>query len=283
MGYPQYPAQQQQMAPQFMPPQIPGVAPMQAPPAGATFNDPGRAGGLAPAIRNMEGRVVIFRPHRVDESSKDPSGNVRPTAYTDVVVVDGGPMRIGDKQLNSGEPMTPHTHVVQTPCRFENIMVSNSNVVDALRGFAGRGLVVGLIERSTVGRKPWNLVKLDPNDPRRSAAESAWFAAESGQLATNVPQPLAPPVQQGQVPYAASFPQQQAPMQYQYPPQQPMQQQAMAQQYAPQSAPPAPATGGAPAGWDPSVWSKFTGEQQAAILAQGQPQQAMNGPATPGI
>lgn len=270
-----YPQQQPYGIPpaQFIPPPAPVPGPerpsypqpvQNGAPAGADpFADPRNFAGLAPKIRDLQGRTVIMVPTRIDETSLDPSNKPRPTAYFDLVVCDGGPIEFGSDQQKG----TPNTHRCDTPAYFRNTMAGNSNIVNALRDQVGRGIVLGTVIRSDVGMKPFNLVKVD--DPaKRQQAQNIWFAIQSGQFTSPAPVPLfsgaaqmyAPPIQPAGYQWPAGYT-------------------GPAQPQAPAPASQAPA--GPPAGWPAEVWAGLSDEQRAQVLASLPPTTAAAPPDRP--
>jgi hypothetical protein len=235
---------------------------------------------------------VIVKPIRVDENATY-QGQSRPTAYYDLVVVDGGPGTFGES-LERGKERPP-THAFTAPAYFRNAMGGSAGIVDVCRNNPG-GLVVGVIEQGTKGNRPYLLTKthadLDGNprpdgDARRKAAQDLWFRIVSGEVRATVPTLLGAP--------APGQPQPQ--VSYGQPPAQPATgyygPTDAARQPAPAWAPPAaqpqyqPAAVAVqpsgdpppPPGWDAQSWANFPPEAKAGIWAQinaapMQPQQA---------
>lgn len=286
-GYVQQPAQQPGGWPQAAP---------QSQPQGDPFQDPSRGGGAAPSARHLEGRTIIVVPHRVDETSKFKDA-VRPTAYLDLFVLDGGPMQYGD----NADLHTPPTHQIQTPCHFANIMMGNSGIVNEVRDLLRRGgMSVGVVQRGQKGNRPYLITKvetdLDGNTrpdgaQRRELARNIYFAHTSGSWQSPEPlllQPAGP--LPGSVNYAnAATPWQAAQMasahldsvvNAQYGP--PAGQQPPAPNPYPQQSQP---TGDAgyppPPGWDPGQWANFSPADQLRILQANGAQQQQPGVTTP--
>lgn len=255
--------------PQQYPQPVQNAAQQSGQQNGDPFSDPRNTGGLAPKIRDLQGRTVIMVPTRIDENAKGLKDEVRPTAYFDLVVVDGGPLEFGSNM----DENTPNTHRVDTPAYFRGTMAGNSNIVNALREQVGRGIVLGTIVRSDVGRRPYNLVRIDGSTPdgaaKRQAAQNLWFAIQSNTFVSPTPVPLfpgaaqqyAPPIQPPGYQWPVGYTVQPAQPRYAPPPPQP-----------PASVIPGPIVTGAPApvGWPPEVWTGLSDEQRAQVLASQQ-------------
>lgn len=229
-GYQYPPAQQLPANPaptQFV---NPGEAPPPAVPAAPLgFQDPA-GGGVAPGARHLEGRTVVIRPRRVDETSNY-QGQARPTAYLDLYVIDGGPLVFGDSE-DRANPRPP-THRIDTPAYFENMMMGNTMVVSEVRSKLGpngeaTGLALGVVQRGTRGQRPYMLTKcekdLDGNErpdgaQRRAMAQSIynrhngteqppWTPPKAVPLAAAVQQQPAAQVNYGPPPQQPAWPQQ---------------------------------------------------------------------------
>jgi hypothetical protein len=167
---------------------------------------PVTGGGGLPGARHLEGRVMIIRPVRVDETTlafnkKDSA----PTVIADIIVVDGGDLVYGDQVNNSGQQLKPPTHRVSTPAMFTGWMDSHAYIVNPCRDMlrAGQPVTVGIIERGTQGNKPYFLTEThtDVNrkprtDPsyaqRRQNAIDLWNAFQTGQWSPPTPVELNP-------------------------------------------------------------------------------------------
>lgn len=163
-------------------------------------------GGGLPGARHLEGRVVIIKPVRVDETTlgfdkKTPA----PTLIADIIVVDGGPLVYGDQVNNAGQQLKPPTHRVETPAMFRGWMDSHMFIVNPCRDMlrAGQPVTVGIIERGTQGNRPYFLTEThtDVNrqprtDPsfaqRRQAAIDVYNAFQTGQWQPPTPVELNP-------------------------------------------------------------------------------------------
>jgi hypothetical protein len=197
VGYPQ----PIQMAPgqQFAQPQMaPGVTPAVP---GLGFQDPSRGvGGSSPAVRHLLNRTVVMVPKRVDQSSKY-DGQVRPTAYVDLYVIDGGPLTFGDSE-DRVNPRPP-THTVETPAFFPNAMIGNQAIVSEIESKidpSGRptGISVGVVVKPE-GKRYYALTPCATDEKRndrpdgaqrRAAAESVYMRHQSGDWTPPVPVPL---------------------------------------------------------------------------------------------
>jgi hypothetical protein len=167
-----------------------------------------------PGARHLEGRVVIIKPVRVDETTlgfdkKTPT----PTLIADIIVVDGGPLTYGDQVDNSGRQLKPATHRVETPAMFRGWMDSHAYIVNPCRDMlrAGQPVTVGIIERGTQGNHPYFLTETHTDvdrkprtDPqyaqRRQNAIDLFNAFQIGQWSPPTPvelnpQPVAQPAQ----------------------------------------------------------------------------------------
>jgi hypothetical protein len=167
---------------------------------------PVTGGGGLPGARHLEGRVVIIRPVRVDETTlafnkKDSA----PTVIADIIVVDGGDLVYGDQVNNSGQQLKPPTHRVSTPAMFTGWMDSHAYIVNPCRDMlrAGQPVTVGIIERGTQGNKPYFLTETHTDvdrkprtDPqyavRRQNAIDLWNAFQTGQWTPPTPVELNP-------------------------------------------------------------------------------------------
>lgn len=160
--------------------------------------DPSVGGEPRPSISELNGRLVVLVPHRIDESTVDTFSKVepkpaKPTLYADVIVLDGGPLNYNAAPKAS--PPRPYpTHVVQVPAEFLNLTLQHPNIVNSCRGAVGRGIVQGIIEQgisSTPGNNaPWNLAKLAEGDPRRQIVQAYVQGKANGTARPNQPQPL---------------------------------------------------------------------------------------------
>ena len=262
------------------------AAPAQPAPNGADpFNDPSGGGAAGPHLRNLDGCTVIVKPNRVDESAQF-KGQSRPTAYYDLVVVDGGTRTFGEN-LDTGSPAT---HRFTAPAYFRNVMGGSVAVVDICRNNPG-GLVVGVVQRGTQGNRPWLVTKthVDVNgndrpdgDARRARAREQWWRVESGELKVTVPELLAPAPgapAQAYVNYANASANPAGQPQYQPQPASAQQPVSSAPVAGPGALPPPP-------GWDAQSWANFPSEAQEGIWRQimaapMQPNQPQSQPAAP--
>lgn len=170
-----------------------------------TFLDP-TLGEPGPSIAELTGRFCAFIPvsHDPNALNFDKTGPAPKGSVTyHVVVLDGGPLYFGAAPKATPPRMQP-THVINVPAEFHNQMSSNVNIAGALRDHVGKGVVLGVVELSTVGtkgNKPYNITPIDPNDPRRSLAHNYYAGRAAGTVTANVateltPGMMAPQVQQ---------------------------------------------------------------------------------------
>jgi hypothetical protein len=177
----------------------PQAAPAAPPSLG--FQDPSRGvGGSSPAVRHLINRTVVMVPKRVDQSSKY-DGQVRPTAYVDLYVIDGGPLTFGDSE-DRVNPRPP-THTVETPAFFPNAMIGNQAIVSEIESKidpSGRptGISVGVVVKPE-GKRYYALTPCATDEKRndrpdgaqrRAAAESVYMRHQSGDWTPPVPVPL---------------------------------------------------------------------------------------------
>lgn len=156
------------------------------------FNAPAPVGGVRPRVADIAGRMVAFTPTALALNVPGiKAGTFQDRITTDVVVLDGGPLAFGGKP----EKGIPHTLVISTPCEFTGMYVSQTNMVGALRGSVGAGVVLGRIVQGTTNvagnNPPWNLAPIDPADPAYRMALDYWSARALGQIVKPEPQPIA--------------------------------------------------------------------------------------------
>jgi hypothetical protein len=271
-----------------------------------TFLDPA-LGEPGPSISELAGRFVAFIPTGHDPSAKNFDGTgIAPSVTTDLVVLDGGNLYYGAAP-RAPIPRPNPTHVVAVPAEFRGQIFSNVNVVGALKPAIGKGIVLGIVELSTIGskgNKPWNVTPLAPSDPRRGIAHQYFAGRATGTITPNVPTELTPGVPAPQTMTAlaqhyapASQPQMTQPFVGQPQPVLPAAQGFQAAQFAPavtpapqaqpvpdmaafaawqaqQAAvvPPAPAI---PAGFE-AAWPHMNEEQRAAVIASQAPSTTAN-------
>jgi len=156
------------------------------------FNAPAPVGGVRPRVADIAGRMVAFTPTALALSMPGiKPGTFQDRITTDVVVLDGGPLAFGGKP----EKGAPHTLVISTPCEFTAMYVSQTNMVAALRGSVGSGVVLGRIVQGTTNvagnNPPWNLAPIDPSSHAYELAIDYWSARSLGQIVKPEPQPIA--------------------------------------------------------------------------------------------
>lgn len=236
------------------------------------FTSPAAPGGgdPAPRPRDLAGCLVAYSP-RIFTPAGAP-GNTegvggappRDRVTTDLIILEtpNGPIMFGGSPEYEAKP-TPHTHRVAGPARFSGAWVSNSNIVKALapggQPLVGQ-MVLGRIERSEIGNRPFNIVDV-AGTPDMDKAIYLWSQIQMGALPYNEPVPL-----NGVAPAPANSVQYGAPA---APPPMPPAQHPL-QQYAPQIAPnsfPPPATPPAQAPVDPAYAAWLAAQQQSAPVA----------------
>lgn len=189
MTYPGYPPQPQQYGPpaqQYAPP---------APPASpADFKKPqGLGSGLAPAVRDLADRVVLFMPKRFDQNVPGvKKGELQDRITMDFIVFDGGPIVFG----GNPERGKPHTWRSDTPAEFFGGLASQIPVVRELKEVIG-GQLLARVRRGTTKvaehSPPWILEEVDPADPIMAFVIDLWSRRSLGQFANPELQPLTPP------------------------------------------------------------------------------------------
>ncbi len=146
------------------------------------------SGEPGPATSELAGRLVAFVVKGYDPNAEY-EGTKRPNVTADIYVIDGGPLEYGGNySLTKQQDNRPPYLVTQTPCVFRDRFVSGDNLVRALASEVGKGPVLGIVVRSTVGRRPWNLDKVPDGDPRWQYASQFWAAMMSGQWSNPEPQ-----------------------------------------------------------------------------------------------
>jgi hypothetical protein len=149
------------------------------------FTSPIAPGGgeKAPRPRDMVGCLVAYAPKLFTlagapgntEGVGGSPARDRVTADLFILETPNGPITFGGSPEYERDPK-PHTHTVHGPARFSGVWVSNSNIVKALapngQVLAG-AMVLGVIERSTVGNLPFNLVDV-AGTPAMARAIDIW-------------------------------------------------------------------------------------------------------------
>lgn len=172
------------------------------PQAANPFTNPDAPGGgeKAPRPRDMVGALVAYSP-RIFTPAGAPGnatgvggGDARDRVTADLVILEmPGPIYFGGSPEYESDPK-PHTHMLQpgAPARFTGVWVSNSNIVKALApgGTPQVGaMILGRIERSEIGNRPFNLVAVD-GTPDMAKAIQIHSAIAMGQLRYQDPIPL---------------------------------------------------------------------------------------------
>ncbi len=159
-----------------------------------TFVDP-RGGAAFPKWFEVSGRLVglVTTDFRVGvEKFMGKPGEIADEADFDLYVLDGAwPLRYG--ALFDGT--RPATHAVNGPAMFPGCSTQNSNIVKTLRriwnGQPSGQMILGVIEQSEIGGKPWNVEALVPGDPRRALAAQIFGGIAAGTLQWATPAELA--------------------------------------------------------------------------------------------
>lgn len=244
----------------------------------------------APRPRDLAGCLVAYAP-----TSFTPAGapgnetgyngdKPRDRVTTDLIILatpNGAPVQFGGHPEVDSDPK-PHDRMVYAPAKFTGVWVSNVNIVAALApgGNVAHGqMVLGRVERSSVGQKPFNLVPVGQED--MAQAVGIWSQIQMGGLpyrpATNLQGgPIAPP----QAPAnSVSYAQPQFPAQAYAPPapaQPTYQPQPVQQQWPAQPAPVAAPSWPQPAApqWSGAVAPVPAYDPAAAAIAAQFPQAA---------
>lgn len=261
------------------------------------FTAPAAPGGgdKAPRPRDMVGSLVAYSP-RIYTPAGAPGNTTgvggsdpRDRVTADLVILwTPGPVFFGGSPEWEKDPK-PHTLILQQgPARFTGVWVSSSNIVKALapggQPLIGR-MILGRIERSTVGNLPFNLVAVDGTQDHAKAVD-IWSRIQMNALPFVEPQPIAggAPVAPNSVSYAPQ-PEYAPPPPAGPPPAGPpamdsysafLAQQAGQQQVAaavPQIPPPPP-------NWDPAVWANLPDYARAQVLQATQTPPAPAGGST---
>ena len=252
------------------------------------FVAPAAPGGgeAAPRPRDLVGCLVAYSP-KVYTPAGAPGntqgvdgGEPRDRVTTDLYILETprGPIQYGGSPEWEAKP-TPHTHTIVAPARYSSIWVSNQTIVSALapsgQPLVGQ-MVLGRIERSDVGRRPFNLVAVE-GTPDEEKAIMIWSRIQMGAMPYNQAVPLngvvAAPnsVQYAQPPMV--------PQATQLPPAAPLPVDPQAQFAAWMAAQQAPQIPPAPPGWDATMWAGLTDVQRNQVLASlAPPQQQPSAP-----
>lgn len=246
------------------------TAPAQSPPGAIVgFADPAAVGATRPAVRDFVGRVVVIRPTRLERDipNKSEPDKKQDRITADVLVLNGGPMEFGGN-VARGNPLTMR---VDTPFLVKNMYISNKNIVDAVEGQVGRGVVLGRVAKgkatSPTHNDPFNLDKVELSDPMYGAAITIYTQVVNDVFVNPEPvkigaAPTTAPAQQQVDPWATATPAQ-APTP---PAEDPAA--AFARWQAEQAAKAAPAETipAAPNGWPEETWRGLTKEQRQKVL-----------------
>lgn len=165
------------------------------------FSNPAAPGAPdpAPRPRDLVGCLVAYAPR--DFTKAGAPGNEkgvggadpRDRVTADLIVLEtpAGPVAFGGSPEWEQDPK-PHYLSVSGPAKFDGVWISNQTIVNALapggQPLLGQ-LVLGRIERSDYGRKPFNLVAV-AGTPLMDRAIQIYTALAAGALAYNSPQPI---------------------------------------------------------------------------------------------
>lgn len=169
-----------------------------------SLDDPGAVGGVRPRIADLRNRTVIVQPLSIARNVPGVQpGSLQDRITANVFVLDGGPLEFGGRP----EKFVPHTLVVPTPFLAEGVYISQTNMVQALTAsLPGPGkpqgaLVVGVITQGRANNPqhnpPWNIVALEPGDPRRQLAANLLQQFFTGQFRNPEPQQTGAPTPPG--------------------------------------------------------------------------------------
>lgn len=173
------------------------------------FSSPAAPGAPEPAPRprDLVGCLVAYSPRAFTPAGAPGNdkgvGNSEPRnrVTADLIVLDTprGPIAFGGSPEWEQDPK-PHYLAVAGPAKFDGVWISNQTIVNALapngQPLLGQ-LVLGVIERSTFGQKPFNLVAVD-GTPAMEKAIDIYNRLSMGAAQYNTPQPIpGAPVPQG--------------------------------------------------------------------------------------
>jgi hypothetical protein len=159
-----------------------------------TFLDP-TLGEPGPSMAELVGRFCAFIPTGYDPNALnfEKSAPAAKGAVTfDLVVLDGPQLNYGAAP-KATPPRMHATHTVAIPAEFRGQVNSNVNVAGALRDHVNKGVVLGVVEISTVGSKgskPYNITPLAAGDPRRADAQNYFAGRAAGTIVPNIPTEL---------------------------------------------------------------------------------------------
>jgi hypothetical protein len=148
------------------------------------FVDQAGGGRRFPAFWEIPGRLTVlvpvgYRTNVPKHQGKD--GEVCDEADFDMYLM-AGPWPLMYGALKDGT--RPPTHRVDGASKFLGCSTQYGNIVKSLRavwnGQSATGSRLGVITRSEVGGKPWNIEALDPGDQRRNDVARILAAAQTG-------------------------------------------------------------------------------------------------------
>jgi hypothetical protein len=166
------------------------------------FSSPAAPGAPdpAPRPRDLVGCLVAYSPREFTKAGapgneKGVGGSdPRDRVTTDLILLEtpgGAPIAFGGSPEWEQDPK-PHYLQVAGPAKFDGCWVSNQTIVNALapggQPLVGQ-LILGRIERSDFGRKPFNLVAV-AGTPLMDRAIQIYTALAAGAIAYNAPAPI---------------------------------------------------------------------------------------------
>lgn len=172
----------------------------------------------APRPRDLVGCLVAYSPREFTKAGapgneKGVGGSdPRDRVTADLILLEtpgGAPIAFGGMPEWEQDPR-PHYLQVAGPAKFDGCWVSNQTIVTALapggQPLVGQ-LILGRIERSDFGRKPFNLVAV-AGTPLMDRAIQIYTALAAGAMQYNTPQPIpsAPVPQKATAPAGAPMP-----------------------------------------------------------------------------
>jgi hypothetical protein len=245
------------------------TAPAQTPQAIVGFATPDPVGATRPAVRDLLNRVIVVRPTKFETNVPGvEDGKLQDRVTADVLVLDGGPLEFGGN-VARGKPLTM---TVQTPYLIKGMYISNTNMVDAVKGQTGRGVVLGRVVLGRASKPthnpPYNLAEVTQEDPKYQAAVQVYTAVVNDSFVNPEPTRIgaapatqatyvAPAATQIEPPAAAAVDPQAAFLKWQA-------EQAAAAAAVQQA--PAASIPPAPAGWPEDTWRGLSDAQRQQIL-----------------
>lgn len=231
----------------------------------ASFADPAAVGGTRPAIRDLVGRTVVIRPTRYEPNAPAiKAGETQQRITADILIVDGGPLEFGGNMVTK---KVPNTLRVAAPYWATGVLISNKNVVDAVKDQVGIAPVLGRIEEGKASdptfNNPYNLIPIASTEPQYSMAAQLYTQVLNNTFVNPTPASIGAAPAQTFATQATYVPP--APTPVVDP------QVAFLAWQAANAAPATPAQSeipAAPAGWDDDVWRGLAPEQRNEVLTK---------------